>query len=340
MDHRNPLHWTAADQTWNYQCADCHSTDLQKRYDAEQQVYDTRYAEINVACEACHGPGARHVEWAKAHAAGQSSGTAAATDAAGRGLLVDLKDRDGGVWQIDPETGKPVRSVTRSPRGGPHVQIETCARCHSRRGRIKDELDPGEPLHQGFRLALLEPALYFPDGQIKDEVFVFGSFIQSRMYHQGVVCGDCHEPHSLELHAEGNAVCARCHMPARYDAPEHHRHEAGSDRCRLRGLSHAPALLHGGRRARRSQPAGAPARSIPQARHPQCLQRLSSGQGCGLGGDAVEPGIRIRRTAGPTSARRCTRRPLDAPDATERLLALAADPHSRPSPGPLPWPAP
>ncbi|WP_373506471.1 tetratricopeptide repeat protein [Thiocapsa sp.] len=229
MDHRNPLHWTAADQTWNYQCADCHSTDLQKRYDAEQKVYDTRYAEINVACEACHGPGARHVEWARAQPAdAENAETAAATDAAGRGLLVDLKDRDGGVWQINPETGKPERSVTRSPQGGPHFQTETCARCHSRRGRIQDAPTPGEPLHQGFRLALLDPALYFPDGQIKDEVFVYGSFIQSRMYHQGVVCSDCHEPHSLELHAEGNAVCARCHTATRYDSTEHHHHQAGS----------------------------------------------------------------------------------------------------------------
>ena len=29
----DPLHWTGRDQTWNYQCADCHSTDLKKNYD-------------------------------------------------------------------------------------------------------------------------------------------------------------------------------------------------------------------------------------------------------------------------------------------------------------------
>ncbi|MCG6896013.1 MAG: tetratricopeptide repeat protein [Thiocapsa sp.] len=237
MSHTNPLHWTAPDQTWNYQCADCHSTDLQKRYDPEGNVYDTRYAEINVACEACHGPGARHVEWARAHSAEQAqagnggttgSAEAATIDAVSRGLMVDLKDHDGGTWRIDPETGKPVRSVLRAPDGSAQVQTQTCARCHSRRGRIWDELTPGEPLHQAFRLALLDPGLYFPDGQIEDEVYVFGSFIQSRMYHQGVVCGDCHEPHSLRLHAEGNAVCARCHVASRYDAPQHHHHEPGT----------------------------------------------------------------------------------------------------------------
>jgi tetratricopeptide (TPR) repeat protein len=224
MDHTNPLHWTASDQTWNYQCADCHSTDLRKGYDAERNSYATRFAEINVACEACHGPGSRHVDWARAAAAAEASGTATAAPADPTlGLLVDLKDRDGGQWQIDPATGKPVRSVARAS----HAQTETCAACHSRRGRIWEALTPGAPLHQGFRLALLEPALYYPDGQIKDEVYVFGSFIQSRMYHQGVVCSDCHEPHSLKPRAEGNALCARCHVTSRYDDPAHHHHVQG-----------------------------------------------------------------------------------------------------------------
>ena len=47
-------------------------------------------------------------------------------------------------------------------------------------------------------MALLDPDLYFPDGQIKGEVYEYGSFIQSRMFHEGVTCSDCHEPHSLE----------------------------------------------------------------------------------------------------------------------------------------------
>jgi hypothetical protein len=62
----NPLHWTGIDQNWNYQCAECHSTNLKKRYDASKAVYDTTWSEINVSCEACHGPGSAHVEWAAA----------------------------------------------------------------------------------------------------------------------------------------------------------------------------------------------------------------------------------------------------------------------------------
>ena len=229
MDHKHPLHWTAPDQTWNDQCADCHSTDVEKGYDAERNVYDTHFAEINVACEACHGPGSRHVDWARAAAVAKASDTAqpapanpVATDPA-LGLTVDLKDRDGGQWQIDPTTGKPARSVPRTA----HTQLETCAPCHARRGRVWDESPPGEPLHQGFRLSLLSPELYFPDGQIKGEVYEYGSFIQSRMFHQGVLCSDCHDPHSLKLRAAGNAVCTRCHPANRYDDPGHHHHTQG-----------------------------------------------------------------------------------------------------------------
>ena len=48
------------------------------------------------------------------------------------------------------------------------------------------------------------------------------------MHMQGVVCSNCHEPHSNALRAEGNGVCAQCHRPDTYDTPEHHRHPVSS----------------------------------------------------------------------------------------------------------------
>jgi hypothetical protein len=50
----------------------------------------------------------------------------------------------------------------------------------------------------------------------------YGSFLQSRVYHGGVTCSDCHEPHSLKLRASGNGVCAQCHLPSKYDSTSHH----------------------------------------------------------------------------------------------------------------------
>ncbi len=74
MDHKDQLHWTGLYQNWNLQCAACHSTNLKKGYDAASNTYKTTFSEINVACEACHGPGSRHTEWAKEAKAPYSRG--------------------------------------------------------------------------------------------------------------------------------------------------------------------------------------------------------------------------------------------------------------------------
>ncbi len=335
MDHRHPLHWTARDQIWNYQCADCHSTDLQKRYDPARDVYDTRYAEINVACEACHGPGLNHVAWARAQTTTRAPAAAATvdtlagdpvTDAAGRGLLVDLKDRDGGTWQLDPQTARPVRSVARTSQ--PELQV--CAPCHSRRGRIWQDLVPGDPLHQGFRLSLLEPDLYFPDGQIKDEVFVYGSFIQSPMYRQGVVCGDCHEPHSLKLRAEGNAVCARCHPATRYDATEHHHHQPGSPGAAC-GACHMAqrAYMVVDERADHSMRVPRPDLTLKTGA-PNACNGCHQDQDAAWAAAAVELWYPDSDRRGPHFGEALHAADTQSPDAAARLLALAGDPAQPP----------
>jgi tetratricopeptide (TPR) repeat protein len=218
MGPAHPQHWTGRDQTWNYQCAECHSTGLRKGYDLASDSYDTQWSEIDVACEACHGPGSEHLTWARA-----AQGSPPPEQVASKGLALDLGDGTA-AWSSDPGSGRP-RRIGAAPGT---AQIQTCARCHSRRGQIWAGAQPGGPLLDSHRLALLEDHLYFPDGQIKDEVYVYGSFIQSRMHRAGVTCADCHDPHSLELRAEGNAVCTRCHLAERYDRAAHHHHPPAS----------------------------------------------------------------------------------------------------------------
>ena len=120
----DPLHWTGIDQNWNHQCADCHSTNLRKNYDAATRTYKTTWSDLDVGCEACHGPGSNHAAWAKQEPAVRGA------DAA-KGLTVRLDERAGVRWTIDAATGSAKRSAPRvSNREG-----EVCARCHSRRGR-------------------------------------------------------------------------------------------------------------------------------------------------------------------------------------------------------------
>jgi tetratricopeptide (TPR) repeat protein len=213
----DPLHWTGIDQVWNYQCADCHSTNLRKNYDEKSNSYDTKWSDIDVGCEACHGPGSNHVAWARKEGGWRR-------DEAGKGLTVQLDERRGVSWAIDAATGNAVRSA---PRRSSH-EIETCARCHARRGQFTDAWHAGQPFADGYRASLLEPGLYYHDGQQRDEVYNYGSFLASRMHAMGVTCSDCHDPHTGRPRAPGNAVCAQCHAPAKYDATAHHHHSPGS----------------------------------------------------------------------------------------------------------------
>jgi Flp pilus assembly protein TadD len=212
------LHWTGFAQNWNGRCAECHSTDLERGYVVAEDRYETTWAEIDVSCEACHGPGSAHVAWAR-DADGDRAGDPS------KGLAIDLSDGSG-VWVMDPTTGIARRSEPRSSQ----AEIETCARCHSRRGVVSEDYHHGQPLMDTHRPALLEEGLYFPDGQIEDEVYEWGSFLQSRMYRAGVTCTSCHDPHTLRLRGNDgpDSVCAQCHLPARFAAREHHHHTPGS----------------------------------------------------------------------------------------------------------------
>ncbi|MEE2639636.1 MAG: cytochrome c3 family protein [Planctomycetota bacterium] len=194
----DPLHWTGRTQCWNTSCADCHSTNLQKNFDLEKLVYHTTFSEIDVSCEACHGPGSHHVELAES-------------------------------WSLfwDRKQGY---ALARLKGEDPTTQIETCAKCHSRRGGIKEGFCGGESFHDFYTNELLNEQTYHDDGQIKDEVYVYGSFLQSKMYHEGIRCTDCHDPHSTKVKYDTNQLCTSCHAhPAgKYDTASHHRHKEGS----------------------------------------------------------------------------------------------------------------
>lgn len=208
------LHWTGINQNWNFMCADCHSTNLQKNYDLASHAFDTTWSEINVACEACHGPASRHLQWVQEPNADISS----------RGFAVSYTGRKHAVWTMAPDTG----IAQLAQPADTQAEMETCAHCHSRRATSFPGARPGDELLDNFNLSLLAEPLYHPDGQINEEVYVYGSFLQSKMHGAGVTCSNCHEPHSLQLRIQGNGVCAQCHLPEKFDTAGHHLHYAGS----------------------------------------------------------------------------------------------------------------
>lgn len=206
---RDGMHWTGPYKNWNTRCAECHATGFETNYNPETRSYQSTQAEIGVGCESCHGPGAAHRDWAK------------------DGKAISMPGLD-------------AMGFTMATDAGTEGWIQQCASCHSRREAFNDGNPiPGTPYHDAYRLAQLTPDLYHADGQIRDEVYVYGSFLQSKMYAKGVGCLDCHDPHAAKPVAEGNAVCTQCHSPAgnpkfpslplkEFDSPEHHFHKADS----------------------------------------------------------------------------------------------------------------
>ena len=215
ITHADTIHWTGLDQNWNFMCAECHSTDLKRNYDLETNTFKTTWSEIDVSCEACHGPGSEHVKWAERKNSDEFPNM---------GLLVSFDGRKGVNWKIDGESGNAVRSKPLES----HTEIEACSRCHSRRSTISYDYEYGKSLLDTHMPALLEEGVYHPDGQIEAEDYEWGSFIQSKMYQKGVTCTDCHNPHSLKLKEEGNQLCDGCHMAEKYDTPSHHHHKQSS----------------------------------------------------------------------------------------------------------------
>lgn len=210
----NGLHWTASYKNWNGRCAECHATDYRKGFDPRADRYQSTQAEMGVGCEACHGPASAHL-----------------------------------VWAAQPSAFMPKDWPGLNPWGltevfdaqDPGAEINACATCHSRREPLGADSPPvGAAFDDHYRLALLRDGLYFADGQIDDEVYVLGSFLQSKMHARGVRCTNCHDAHSYRLKLPGNQVCTQCHNPAGnpafpslpkadYDTPEHHFHPPESE---------------------------------------------------------------------------------------------------------------
>ena len=203
------LHWTGPNLNWNFMCADCHSTNLQKNYDIKTKSFHTTYDNITLTCASCHGNGAEHLEWAKNPKVFKGKNK--------YGLLIDLKKNK---WNIDPKSGKATLDGKIDRR-----EVEMCAQCHARRAQLDNSYKPGEKFDAHYLLSQLGESLYFSNGAIKDEVYEYGSFKQSKMYEAGVTCSDCHDVHSLSRDTLNDTVCFKCHQASTYTSTKHHFHQ-------------------------------------------------------------------------------------------------------------------
>lgn len=281
VNFKNPLHWSKPSQNANFMCAECHTTGFKRNFEAASNSFNSHWNSLGVGCQACHGPASNHVQW-----------TAQKTDLIHHGFDVNLKDRNA------------------------TVEIETCARCHARRAPLDDGFTVGKRLMDDYLPSVLTRELYELDGKIKDEVFEHGSFLQSKMFDKGVRCSNCHNPHSTELKAPGNAVCLQCHNSAgktsvegvdgkglqakNYDSSEHTRHTMGQPGSQCVDC-HMPGKFYMGNDFRHDH-----SFSIP---NPERAQKLGTPDACltcheGKAGDKIIAQFKLWGTSSAAQAPR------------------------------------
>jgi len=230
---------------WNDNCVFCHNVAPDPGRDAATGAFRTRVAELGVACEACHGPGAEH---ARRNA-----------DPARRYAL----HLGGGA---DPTIVNPARL-------GPARAADVCGRCHGQ--RIADDVGPflahGDPFVPGDDLGLYTSPLwrdtalgddreafaarFWPDGTPRLTAYEYQGLLESRCAQRGALtCTTCHGMHEgdprgqlrTRFERDPDAMCTGCHAPLATPAAlathSHHDPTGPGARC---VACHMPRIVYG-----------------------------------------------------------------------------------------------
>lgn len=208
------LHWTGNAQNWNTMCATCHSTNLKKNYDVTTDTYKTSYSIINVSCESCHGAGKRHIDF---------------------------------INGDDYKSGEKVAGsfLKLAKNSGQKEELNTCAPCHARMSELSGNHLESKEIMDNYIPQIPDTEFYHADGQVDDEDYIYTSFLQSKMFHRGVSCSTCHNPHSTKLKRIGNQTCTLCHVPTQYDTPKHTFHTKGGAATECKNC-HMPGKVYMG----------------------------------------------------------------------------------------------
>jgi tetratricopeptide (TPR) repeat protein len=187
------FHWTANSQNWNTMCASCHSTNLQKNYNVDSDSYHTTFSVINVSCESCHGAGKQHADF---------------------------------VNSTEYKRGKKIPGFYLDKNSEQLAQINSCMPCHARKTDISATLTKSGVIMDDYIPEIPSNEHFHADGQVNDEDYIYTSFLQTKMFHRGVKCSSCHNPHSGKILFASNQLCLQCHAK-KYDDPSHTFHPVG-----------------------------------------------------------------------------------------------------------------
>ena len=207
IKQQDRLHWKQPLQNWNGMCADCHSDGLKRNFTIEKSSFDTSFDNINVGCLSCHGKMNNHTK--------------------NKSIVKNTRTQPKVINSWLRKVGKKTARWQGEKRDNSFM--DTCFACHSLRSPITDGIDPKHAFLDQFTPSFIAPPLYYADGQIKEEVYVYGSFLQSKMYKAGVNCIDCHDQHTMKIKAQNNGLCLQCHSAEVFNKYTHFNHKAGSE---------------------------------------------------------------------------------------------------------------
>ncbi|REL34333.1 ammonia-forming cytochrome c nitrite reductase subunit c552 [Thalassotalea euphylliae] len=231
ITEQDRLHWLQPLQNWNGMCADCHSDGFQRNYNAQKDSFDSKWQADNVGCQSCHAG------YQQAHSKVNPQAQVQSSESASSKVV--------GSWQRNQLPTAQWQGTARKESA-----MWNCFACHSLRTPLTDGFSPNEHFLNQFSPSLLNAPLYHADGQIKEEVYVMGSFLQSKMYRKGVQCVDCHNPHSGKVKIDGNGLCLQCHSPQVFNDKTHHGHSDNSQGAQCVNC-HMPTTTYMGVDARR-----------------------------------------------------------------------------------------
>lgn len=220
----DPMHFLGSAQNFDTECAECHSTAVSVAYDWKANRASSKFLEIDVSCEACHGPASRHVELAKEHT---TEWPASVQNFGFTRALAPYRLR-----RFVTAPGEKVARLTGEGNLPPEQteEVLSCAPCHSERISLRNaSQEAPTAFEDGYLLSLLENEHYHPDGQVKGQTYSYGSFLMSAHARADLVCSDCHNPHSATLRKPVVELCVTCHDQATYDAKSHHLHQTDAE---------------------------------------------------------------------------------------------------------------
>jgi len=230
---------------WNDNCLVCHAVAGAPKFDLVNIKVSTEVAELGISCEACHGPGQKHLDF---HAPGVER-----------------------LTSQDP--------VINPAKSAPRVSAEICGQCHayfkppdmetfSKTGyayRAGDDLSKTHHMITPAELKLRPDEgerPFWSDGTCRVSGREYSSMVDSPCYQRGELsCISCHSMHSSQPDdqlAKGmlsNQACIQCHtdFENRIEAHTHHTTGSSGSLCYNCHMPHTTFGLLKGIRSHRIQ---------------------------------------------------------------------------------------